>query len=357
MIDAYLNMRYAGNHWFDDLMISDLRPEDPKKNHYPVLYLDLKSMDTSSLDAFINDFRLQVSRLCKTHPELAMSDRLDDDSRSIFDDLLRRRSDSTALRRSLLLLTEMLHTHYGRKAIVLIDEYDDPVNRAYGKSQQREIMDCVRDIMSSCMKGNQSLEFAVVTGVLQIAKESIFSGLNNIKVNNILSTDMDEMFGFTPAEVERLCSDYGHPERFEEARDWYDGYRFGNAEIYNPWSILSYVDSGFSPNTYWAGTSGNSIIDTLLSQTDADTDSQILSLSEGNSIESRMDPEVTFSDISGGSDRVYSIMAMSGYLRVVSDGRYGTFSIPNREMFDVFASRIAERSRDTGRKRPPCSTA
>ncbi len=117
------------------------------------------------------------------------------------------------------------------------------------------------------------------------------------------------------------------------------------------------MDSGFSPNTYWAGTSGNSIIDTLLSQTDADTDSHILSLSEGNSIESRMDPEVTFSDISGGSDRVYSIMAMSGYLRVVSDGRYGTFSIPNREMFDVFASKIVERSGDTGRKGPPCSTA
>lgn len=348
MLDAYFNIRYSENHWFDGLRVSELRPNDPEKNSRPVIYIDLKDLLYDTFDNFVEGVQYKMATLYEGYPELLGSSKLMPSEKKRLETIMMMEASPAKLSTSVRDLSQMLEKHYGTRCVVLIDEYDDPVNNAYGKRHQREILDFIRNMMSSALKGNPSLELAVITGVLQIAKESIFSGLNNIKVNNITNTDMGEMFGFTPAEVERLCSDYGHPERFDEAKDWYDGCRFGNTEIYNPWSILNYVDSGFRPNTYWAGTSGNSIIDTFISGTDPGTYGALRSLGEGDSISSRMDAEVTFTEISGGSEKMYSIMAVSGYLRVVSDGRYGTFSIPNREMFDVFASKIVERSGDTG---------
>lgn len=340
MLDAYLDMRHAGNSWFDGLAVSEIRPDDPEKNAYPVIYLDMKELSSGSFGEFLSDLRLQVSSCCKGFPELLDSDRLDFDSRDIFRSMLTRECDDAVLRRSIKLLSDMLRTHFGVGAVILVDEYDQPVNSSYGTPEQGRILAFMHDLFSSAFKGNDSMRYGVVTGVMQISKESIFSGLNNQNVNNVLSVGSDEMFGFTPAEVERLCADFGHPERFGEAREWYDGYRFGEAEIYNPWSLLSYVENGFRPAPYWSRTGANDIIDDLLAGADDAVYDDLLKLGSRERVRRRVETTVTFDDLRSRPDSVYSVMVMSGYLTAVPDGTMHDLYIPNTEMYMVFSDRI-----------------
>lgn len=340
MLDAYLDMRHAGNSWFNGLAVSEIRPNDPEKNAYPVIYLDMKELSSGSFGEFLSDLRLQVSSCCKGFPELLDSDRLDFDSRDIFRSMLTRECDDAVLRRSIKLLSDMLRTHFGVGTVILVDEYDQPVNSSYGTPEQGRILAFMHDLFSSAFKGNDSMRYGVVTGVMQISKESIFSGLNNQNVNNVLSVGSDEMFGFTPAEVERLCADFGHPERFGEAREWYDGYRFGEAEIYNPWSLLSYVENGFRPAPYWSRTGANDIIDDLLAGADDAVYDDLLKLGSRERVRRRVETTVTFDDLRSRSDSVYSVMVMSGYLTAVPDGTMHDLYIPNTEMYMVFSDRI-----------------
>lgn len=343
MLDAYLNMDYRGNTWFDGLRISELRPDDPDKNANPVIYIDLKNIDTRTYGLFLRSMGYTLADVCREHANLGTSRLQDHDDLARFADLKAERADETSLMNSLRLLSSMLKTEYGRPAVILIDEYDHCVNESYGAGHQRDVLMFMKGMLSSALKGNPFLRFGVVTGIAQIVKESIFSGLNNLYVDNILSTQTDEMFGFTSDEVRKLCTDFGHPEKFDEAKDWYDGYRFGNADIYNPWSVLSYVRSGFVPGKYWAGTSGNSIIDDLISMLDEETIGNLMTLGSGGTIGSDLEPGVTFADISDRGRGIYCVMAFSGYLKAtVSEDGY-VLSIPNREMYGVFADMVMDR--------------
>lgn len=343
MLDAYLNMNYEGNTWFDGLKISEMRPNDPDKNSVPVISIDLKGMGNGSYDVFVQRFRKRAYEICRDHLYLMESERLDPVTKELFASYYEMKSDEVALPDFLRDMCVMLHRHHGQRPVVLIDEYDDILNRSYGLPDQRSILDFMRDLLSSALKGNDSLRFGVITGIMQIAKESIFSGLNNLYVDNILSTNADEMFGFTACEVERLCADFDHPEKFDEVREWYDGYRFGNAEIYNPWSVLSYVKAGFRPAEYWAGTSGNSIIDDLISNPDEETIENLMALGSGGTISANLRPGVTFADISDRGSGIYSVMAFSGYLNATASGNGCLLSIPNREMYEVFTDMVLER--------------
>lgn len=359
MIDAYLNLRYAGNCWFDGLRISEMRPDDPEKNSYPVIRLDMKRVAVSSYGLFLEKMRGMVADVCKEFPELGTSDLQDPDDIELFRQFKSQNGTLGNLSDSLLILSRMLKRQYGRNVVILVDEYDNPLNTSYGSPEQRSILDYLRDFLSAALKGNDSLRLGVVTGVMQIAKESIFSGLNNLEVNNIFSEDVDEMFGFTPGEVELMCADFGHQEKFAEAREWYDGYRFGNADIYSPWSILKYVNSGFKPSSYWAGTSGNDIIIDLLAIPDQETYDNMVSLASGDCIPSDIEPGVTFADISDLGRGIYSVMVFSGYLTAVYDDTMGRYMlrIPNREMYSVFADAIIGRLRVNGMFRSVCQFA
>lgn len=343
MLDAYLNVEYRGKQWFDGLRIGELRPDDPDKNAYPVIYLDMKELNTSSPEWFMGDLRLLISLECQRHLGILDSDAVSPYDKRMFESLVERSSDDATLMKSLRLLSRIYETHYGAKTVILIDEYDNPLNNSYGEPHQMDILDRIESLLTSGLKGNGSLKFGVVTGVMQIAKESIFSGLNNLKVNNIMSTDMDEGFGFTTEEVRKLCSDQGHPEKFDEAKEWYDGYRFGDSEVYNPWSVLRYVDNGFRAEPYWAGTSGNGIIDDLLSALDQRTYDDLMVLGSGGSVASEISSSVTFADIGDRSKGIYTVMALTGYLTAVRGDRGGMLSIPNREMYTVFAHKVASR--------------
>ena len=339
MLDAYLNLEYTGNTWFDGLAISDKRPNDPLKNSFPVIKLDLKDLNTENYEGFLNSLRKKISTLYSRFRHLDVSPELDPLYQDRYKTLYREGSDDEDLANSVRYLCEMLEMHHGRKAVVLIDEYDSPMNSSYGSNTQESILGFLKRFYSSALKSNESLGFAVITGVMQISKESIFSGLNNILVNNVFSTESDEMFGFTSEEVRNLCSDYGHSEKYDEARQWYDGYVFGNAEIYNPWSVLNYVKNGFRPDEYWAGTSGNSIINTLLNRADKIVYDDLKVLGEGKSITRMIDSRISYADMTD-MNGIYSVMTLSGYLKAVPSEDGYLLSIPNMEMYRVFGKMV-----------------
>ncbi len=345
MLDCYFNMEYKGiaDQWFEGLRIRELRPDDPEMNSYPVIRVDFKDLRTD-YEGFVEDIGIKISELFFQH-KAQLTDEDYAHQRDTFMAIMERRSSVGELRYSLRFLCEMLYRRFDKPVVILIDEYDSPINGSSGTPDQRSILDFMKGMLSTVLKnGSMSMRFGVVTGVMQVSKESIFSGLNNLKVNNIFSDDCNEMFGFTPDEVQRICSDYGHPERFEEAREWYDGYRFGDADIYNPWSVLNYVDRRFEPDTYWAGTSGNSIIPDLLDRADRDVWDDLNRLGSGESILKALNPTVTYSELSEGVGPIYSIMVMSGYLRASKVGSRYEVSIPNAEMYRVFGSIVSSRA-------------
>ena len=345
MLDAFFNLRYPkDNKWFDGLRVSDYKECQEHKNAYPVIYFDFKELGVTNIDTFASDLIDKMSDLYREHKYLMDSGSLDDIDKSYFMDVMSRRMEPIKLRKSISTLSRMLYEHHGKKVIILLDEYDNPIHNAYGKDFHKDIIDVMRGILSSALKGNDSLMFGVITGVMQISKESIFSGLNNLEVNNIFSKDFDEMFGFTNDEVKAICEEYGHPEKYIEAKEWYDGYRFGNAEVYNPWSILNYIDEGFRPQAYWAGTSGNSILNDLLESASPEMWDEFRMLAEGKSVPCTINPTVTFQDIHDDEENIYSMLVMSGYLTVtVSKDGTQYILIPNGEMANVFGSMILNR--------------
>ncbi len=345
MLDAYFNQKYVGNTWFNGLEISKLRSNCPMKNSFPVIMVDFKEFDTTDYESFLLSVRQGIFNMFRKFPELRDSVALMDVEKELIERHLRKNSDLSESKESLKTLSEFLSKHYGQKVIILVDEYDHPVNDAYDSETRRGILDFLKDFMSSAFKGNDSLQFGIITGITRITKESIFSGLNNLDTYDVFESQFDDCFGFTPDEVQRLCADYGHPEKFEEAKEWYDGYRFGDAEIYNPWSLLKYVQSGFKPSAYWAGTSGNSIIIDALNHSDLETAEKIDRLNNGDVVTSRIDRALAYppDGVWRDSDAL-SIMVASGYLnaKCIDDSDMYELSIPNKEMKGVFKNKIGE---------------
>ena len=293
-MDAFFNLRYRGNHWFDDLEISEHHEYDVYRNSFPVVLIDLK--DTVPVGAN-GDYNMFVQCLLESIREtmigfkyLMDSDLVDEDSKKDMADLINRNVNEARLSKSIRTLCSMLEAHHGRKVVVLIDEYDRAITDTFGSDLQEQIIGFMSQFMSSTLKGNPSLQFAYVTGVMQVAKAGMFSGVKNLVADNLFSKRSDERFGFTDNEVRSILDYYEHPEKMDEVKEWYDGYRFGDTEVYNPFSLMSYISLGFEPLGYWAN-SGNDRTD------------------------------------------LYSLMVMTGYLKAVprDDGLYD-ISVPNKEV-------------------------
>ena len=345
MLDAFFNIKYPkDNKWFDGLKVSECKECQEYKNAYPVIYFDFKDLDAPSHESFLKKLKKKLSDLYSEYEYLRHSEAINEMDRKDYNSVFERVVDDTDVEYSISNLSKMLYKHHGRKAIILLDEYDNPIHNAYGKDCQNEILATMRGILSSALKGNESLMFGVVTGVMQIAKESIFSGLNNLRVNNIFSSKYDEMFGFTNNEVKAICEDYHHPEKYDEAKEWYDGYRFGDVDIYNPWSVLNYIDEGFRPQTYWAGTSGNSILEDLFDSATPEMWDEFIRLAQKDPILYTVKPTITFQDLQANERNIYSMLVMSGYLTAkhIDDGS-PYISIPNGEMAYVFGDMILNR--------------
>ena len=339
MIDAFFNLEYKGNKWFDGLKVNSHPEVEEHRNAYPVIRLCMKDLVADDVEGFNGRLKLMLKSVYRGFKYLRDSDLVDEDLRREYfsaGDL-----SDMQMERSVISLCQMLEQYHGVKPIVLIDEYDNPINNAFNKDFYAGVMGSLRRFYSLTLKGNPHMSFAVVTGVMQIAKESIFSGLNNLRVDNVFSKKFDERYGFTEPEVKDLCAYYGHPEKFEEAKEWYDGYRFGNADIYNPWSLFTYIYNDFEPGTYWADTSGNDILDVLLENADKDTNSVLVALGNGQAVVKGINPTVAMEDVGKKPTATYSIMAVTGYLNAVPKGDNDyRLSIPNRELYKVFYENV-----------------
>ncbi len=348
MIDAYLNLKYAdGPDRFEGLKISEMRPNDPEKNSNVVVKITLKDLGDGAYDHFLARMEKTAFNLYRSFLELRDSDRLDAGLLNIYNTIYERRSTPEDLESCLDDLCIMLEMHYGKKPVLLIDEYDSIMNASYGRPKDHEaIMAFMRTFLGTVLKDNESIRFAVVTGVMKVSKESIFSGLNNLDVYDVFSTEYDEMFGFTKAEVAKLLADNGHPEKMRTAKKWYDGYRFGNQDVYNPWSILKYVDRKFKADPYWAGTSGNQIIGDLLHRTDPTTWKKLETLCTGGSVNALIDRDIAYCDLHSSDDAIFSMMVATGYLKAVPAKKGYDVSLPNLEMRREFSKMVFVRFDD-----------
>ena len=339
MMDAYFNERYAGNPWFDGLRISELRPDDPEKNANPVIPLSFMNLGREGPEVFKRRLSYRLSVWCWDNLSGKDLSELPPNARSSIEAIMTESIPDIQVPDALRMLISNVHLIFGRKPILLIDEYDDPINGSRDKPWSKEISTLVDAVLSQALD-NDDLKFAVVTGVAQFANGSTFSGMSRAYVNNVFSKDATEMYGFTPDEVRKLCEEYGHPEMFEEAKDWYDGYRFGGSNIYNPWSVMNYVNNGFVPKPYWVNTSSNDILMELIRKDDARSLEDLMVLANGGPLTMVLNEAMAL-DRRPCGNRLYSIMAMTGYINAVpSENGIFEVTIPNLEVRKAYAYMI-----------------
>ncbi|WP_294395719.1 AAA family ATPase [uncultured Clostridium sp.] len=318
---------------------------------YPVINLSLKSAKQPTLDLAFQCLREEISREFKRHEFILNDERLHS-QREKFLRILNESSDMSLYITSLRFLSKCLEKYYNKKVIILIDEYDVPLENSFFRGFYVEMIDFIRSLFESSLKTNPSLEFAVITGCLRISKESIFTGLNNLKIISILNTRYDEYFGFTSEEVKKICKYYNMDSKYATIKEWYNGYIFGNANVYNPWSVIQYVDDlkaniNEYPSSYWANTSSNSIVKSLIERADDETKTEIELLIEGKSIEKPVHEDITYDEIYKSMDNLYNFMLFTGYFKKVSERvdentkqKYIGLKIPNEEVKYIFRTKV-----------------
>ena len=327
-------------------------PYTTAQGQYPVIKLSLKSAKQPDFQMAYNCLVSEIVGEYKRHRYILKSEKLLDVDKEQYNRVMNRCAEPDEYATAIQFLSQCLKGYHEKNTIILIDEYDVPLENAYFKGFYEKMIDFIRSLFESALKTNDALEFAIVTGCLRISKESIFTGLNNLKINSILSTSYAEYFGFTEAEVEQMLKNYELEEKLPEVKQWYDGYRFGKTEVYNPWSIINYVDTAVSngeayPKPYWSNTSSNSIVRELVEEADSDTKEEIERLINGKTIEKPVHGEITYADIHQSKDNLWNFLFFTGYLKVESSRFanrkiYLTMSIPNDEVLTIYEDTIRE---------------
>lgn len=366
MLRRYFEKTAEDNSYlFDGLKIAEAGEKYHKyMGIYPVISISLKSMKQTNYELAFMELKNLIACEIWKHKELLDSDVLMPMNRNKLEMICNGTAADAVYSTSLKLLSDCLCAVYGKNVIVLIDEYDVPLENAYFNGFYDKMVNLIRSVFESVLKTNDSLEFAVLTGCLRISKESIFTGLNNLKVYSITDNAFSQYFGFTEDEVKQIVEYYNLSERFEEIKTWYDGYKFGKTEIYNPWSVLNYIkdsaeDDSCLPDAYWANTSSNSIIHELISKSDRKIRDDIEKLIRGDAIEKPLYQDITYINMNVKSDYIWSFLLNTGYLksaRVYRQGiqTYFTAVIPNLEIVTIYehtfrqwfdeAVRIADKS-------------
>ena len=316
---------------------------------YPVISISLKSMKQLSYDDAFYCLQEELAGEFKRHDELLPRLPYEDD-REKYLRFIGRKAEPKEYLGSLKFLSECMYRCYGRKAVILIDEYDVPLENAYFNGFYDRMVSVIRALFESALKTNDCLEFAVVTGCLRITKESIFTGLNNLNIISITNNTFAEHFGFTQDEVEKMLQDYGLEDNLETVRQWYDGYCFGDTEVYNPWSVINYVNSCYKDKNafakpYWSNTSSNSIVKNLVEHADISVKQEIEALIEGGTIEKPIHEDITYDDMDSTQDNLWNFLFFTGYLKKISERQEGEtiymeMAIPNSEVRYVYKNAV-----------------
>ena len=318
---------------------------------YPVIMISLKSMKQPSYELAFEMLKKALKGEFQRHWQLVSdSGRLTDADQKRYLRLRDLEGTEADYADALKFLSECLYRCTGRKTVILIDEYDVPLENAYFSGFYDRMTDTIRSLFESALKTNESLEFAVVTGCLRISRESIFTGLNNLKIMSVTSQACGEYFGFTPEEVRGMLDFYGLIENCETVRQWYDGYQFGNAEVYNPWSVINYVDScrlnkNSLPKPYWSNTSSNNIVRTLVEKADFSVKQEIEDLIEGKTIIKPIHEDITYEDMDSTQDNLWNFLFFTGYLKKIREHQeeetiYMEMAIPNREVRYIYKNTV-----------------
>lgn len=335
---------------FDGLAISkETALCETHMGKYPVIFISLKGVDgldyESAYEALRGTLRFEMLRA----KFLATSERISEEDKRSFVRFLEEKETKNDVLESLKMLSALLYQHYGKKVILLIDEYDVPLDKAFQHGYYEEMVLLLRGVLGQALKSNEFLQFAVMTGCLRVSKESIFTGLNNLDVNSITDIEHDEYFGFTETEVTELLSSYGLAEKKSVIKEWYDGYRFGNTEIYCPWDVIKYVkkllsDAQAEPEAFWINTSGNDLVKRFIDRADKTTQNEIERLIAGEAIEKAIRLELTYNEIDSSIANLWSVLFTTGYLTQIGKPAGGVYKlvIPNKEIKEVFVLQIKE---------------
>ena len=338
---------------FDSLYISGNKALcDEHMGKYPVIFLSLKGVEGLGFASAKKMLCTIIDREIDRHYYLKTSDALTDEDRTLFTKMLHGQDDN--IKDSIRMLSQLLYKHYGQKVVILIDEYDVPLDKAFQNGYYKEMVSLIRGLFGQALKTNEFLQFAVLTGCLRVSKESIFTGLNNFEINSIVDIDHDEQFGFTDDEVMKLLLDYDRSERYPDVKEWYDGYHFGNADIYCPWDVINFAkklvsDPSARPSAFWINSSGNDMVKRFVDKADQTTRDEIEKLVAGGVVEKQLRLDLTYDEIDNTIDNLWSVLFTTGYLTKIgevklpdSESYAYRLVIPNKEVREVFILQIQE---------------
>lgn len=344
---------------FDGLYISQKKELCQEyMGRYPVIFLSLKSVEGLSFEEARNCLIELIGREARRFQFLLDSEKLDAGDKEIYRALISLRDGQytmtgTVFRFALKTLSQLLYKHYGQKTIILIDEYDVPLDKAFQYGYYQEMVALIRGLFGEALKTNDDLQFAVLTGCLRVSKESIFTGLNNLKVLSVTDVRFDEQFGFTECEVKKLLEYYHLETHLAEMKEWYDGYRFGNVDVYCPWDVINHIDRlcdepEAKPQSYWINTSGNDLVRRFIAKADRKTKDEIERLVAGEAIEKTVCQELTYGEIDKNIDNIWSVLFTTGYLTQAGETERGNYrlKIPNEEIRTVYQLQIREWMKD-----------
>ncbi len=316
---------------------------------YPVIFLTFKDVKFTTWQETFQSIRELIAKEAYRHIELKDSDRCDAFDKKAFLRLQQGNADETELANALADLSLALHKHYGIAPIIIIDEYDIPIQQGYMQGFYDKVILFMRNLFSGGLKDNKHLSYGFLTGILRVAKESIFSGLNNLVINSVLDNKYSEYFGFTASEVQQMAAYYGVADKYAELCAWYDGYRFGRTEIFNPWSVINYFNSGCEPRAFWQTTGSNDIIGEIIGVADAEIYERLTSLVNGRSFVTYIDTSVIYPQIKSNPSSIYSFLLVAGYLKVLKTvpAFSGDFmcevALPNKEIAYVYNKEILQK--------------
>lgn len=343
------------NKYFEDKAIWGCGEEYRRhQGQYPVIFLTFKDVKFDSWKATLDKIRSLLQDEFGRHQELAGSSKLAEYEKNYFAKVVNEEVSEVDLTASLEKLSQMLKKHYGKAPVIIIDEYDTPIQESYSKDFYDQIIAFMRNFFSGAFKDNRNLTYGFLTGILRIAQESIFSGLNNLTVSSVMDDEYDKFFGFTAAEVRAMLQYYGTSEKEAELKDWYDGYLFGHTEIYNPWSVINYIAKGCTPQAYWVNTGKNEVLEDVLTGAEDDITDRLYALLQGERVIARINQNVVYRSLSAEPANIYSFLLVAGYLKtgkkeLQADGSYlCEVSIPNREIAAVYKSEILSHLLQTG---------
>ena len=338
---------------FDGLYISGNKELcDDHMGKYPVIFLSFKGVEGLEFASAKRMLCTIIDREIDRHYYLKTSDALTDEDRTLFTKMLHGQADN--IEDSIRMLSQLLYKHYGQKAVILIDEYDVPLDKAFQNGYYKEMVSLIKGLFGQALKTNEFLQFAVLTGCLRVSKESIFTGLNNFEINSIVDIDHDEQFGFTDDEVMKLLLDYDRSERYPDVKEWYDGYHFGNADIYCPWDVINFAkklvsDPSARPSAFWINSSGNDMVKRFVDKADQTTRDEIEKLVAGGFVEKQLRLDLTYDEIDNTIDNLWSVLFTTGYLTKIgevkvpdSESYAYKLVIPNKEVREVFILQIQE---------------